>query len=165
MVKQSEKTVVVIATLIMLLMWLNIAVQLQNLYDISKDTLQMLCEVNSRVEQSYIEAEKSIADENLYSNYIGEFVITHYCTCEKCCGKSDGITASGKMAKPNYTVAVDTTVIPLGTMLNINGQLYLAEDKGGAIKGNRIDICVNSHEEAIQLGKYTADVFEVTTSR
>lgn len=59
-----------------------------------------------------------------------------------------GITASGTKAKPNRTVAVDPKIIPLGSILYIefpeeynhmNG-LYVAEDTGSAIKGNKIDI-------------------------
>lgn len=100
-------------------------------------------------------------DDVVTQEYMGDFTITHYCTCEKCCGKSDGITASGNVATPHKTVAADTNIFPMGTVLNINGQLYTVEDRGGAIKGNRIDICVESHEEAIRLGKYVAEVYKV----
>ena len=39
--------------------------------------------------------------------------------------------------------------------MNINGHIYTVEDRGGAIKGNKIDIYVNSHSEALKLGKQT----------
>lgn len=92
---------------------------------------------------------------------LGEFTISHYCSCKSCCGKSDGITASGTVATPERTVAVDSNVIPIGTVLYINGIYYIAEDTGGAIKGNRIDIFCSTHEEALQKGIYNTVVYEV----
>ena len=53
---------------------------------------------------------------------------------------------------PYRTIAVDPKVIPLGSRVEINGQIYIAEDTGGAIKGNRIDMCVSSHAEAYRRG-------------
>ena len=90
---------------------------------------------------------------------LGEFTITHYCICEKCCGTSDGITATGTVAKPNHTIAVDPKVIPYGTEVLIDGIEYTAEDTGGAIKGNKVDIFVSSHEEAISRGVITREVW------
>ena len=69
--------------------------------------------------------------------------ITHYDVCSKCCGKTDGITASGAHATPYSTVAVDPSVIPLGAVLLVDYgdgaglRRYRAEDTGGAIKGSR----------------------------
>lgn len=93
--------------------------------------------------------------------------ITHYDVCSKCCGKTDGITASGAHATPYSTVAVDPSVIPLGAVLLVDYgdgaglRRYRAEDTGGAIKGSRIDLCVGSHAEAQQLGRRTATVYWV----
>ena len=93
--------------------------------------------------------------------------ITHYDVCSKCCGKTDGITASGARATPYSTVAVDPSVIPLGAVLLVDYgdgaglRRYRAEDTGGAIKGNRIDLCVSSHAEALQLGRRTVTVYWV----
>ena len=87
---------------------------------------------------------------------LGEFEITHFCFCEICCGKwSDGITASGTTATENRTIAVDPNVIPIGTEVVIDGQVYIAEDTGSAITGNRIDVFVASHDEAINRGRIT----------
>jgi 3D (Asp-Asp-Asp) domain-containing protein len=80
------------------------------------------------------------------------FVVTAYCPCERCCGKSDGITATGVKATAGRTVAVDPTEIPYGTEVIVNGHTYIAEDCGGAIKGNRIDIYFDSHQEALAFG-------------
>ena len=84
-----------------------------------------------------------------------EMIITAYCPCEKCCGKTNGITSIGTKAKQGRTVAVDPRYIPYGTEIIIDGQTYIAEDCGGAIKGNRLDIYFESHSEALNFGKQT----------
>lgn len=68
------------------------------------------------------------------------------------------MTATGKTAEVNRTIAVDPRVIPLGSTVRINGHDYVAEDVGGAIKGNRIDIYVDHHEMATEMG---VDYFNV----
>jgi 3D (Asp-Asp-Asp) domain-containing protein len=88
-----------------------------------------------------------------------EFTTTAYCSCEKCCDKdpSDewyGITATGTKAKWG-TVAVDRKLIKLGSKLKIDGFpdiTFRAEDVGGAIKGNHIDIWFPSHAKALEFG-------------
>ena len=93
---------------------------------------------------------------------LGEFEITHYCTCPVCCGKwSDGITASGEKAEPGSTVATDPSVIPTGTVIIIDGHEYIAQDTGSAIIGNRLDILTDSHEVAIARGIKRSEVFTV----
>jgi 3D (Asp-Asp-Asp) domain-containing protein len=83
---------------------------------------------------------------------------TAYCSCAKCCGKSDGITASGVKAKANHTIAVDKRIIPLGTKVLINGKQYVAEDTGSAIVGKRIDIYFDSHEQALKWGRQQIEI-------
>ena len=92
---------------------------------------------------------------------LGEYIITHYCPCEKCCGKTDAITATGTVATADRTIAVDPSVIPYGTEVIIDGKTYVAEDCGGAIKGNRIDIFCDSHQEAINRGRIEREVYKV----
>lgn len=92
---------------------------------------------------------------------LGEYLITAYCTCRICCGVYSGHnrTSSGTIPTTNRTLAVDTSVIPFGTRLVINGQVYVAEDRGGAIKGKRIDMFFYTHQEALRWGKRTMEVF------
>ena len=92
---------------------------------------------------------------------LGRFMLTAYCPCSTCCGKSDGITATGTIATQGRTIAVDPRVIPYGTEVIINGHTYIAEDCGGSIKGNRIDVYFDSHSEALQFGVQYADVYIV----
>lgn len=79
------------------------------------------------------------------------YKITAYCSCAKCCGKTTGRTASGTQATAGRTVAAPAK-FAFGTKLNIGGHIYTVEDRGGAIQGNRIDIYVSSHSEALQWG-------------
>lgn len=104
------------------------------------------------------EAVMASADSSLRS--LGNFIITHYCPCSICCGPwRDGITSTGATAVTNRTIAVDPTVIPYGSKVVINGQVYVAEDCGGAIKNNHIDIYVGSHAEAETKGVYETEVY------
>lgn len=91
---------------------------------------------------------------------LGTFRITHYCPCSICCGPwADGITSTGITATTNRTIAVDPNQIPYGTKVVINGQVYVAEDCGGAIKENCIDIYVATHEEGESKGVYYTEVY------
>ena len=93
---------------------------------------------------------------------LGEYTISHYCreNYPHICNNGDATyTATMTTPTPGRTIAVDPTVIPYGTEVIINGHTYIAEDCGGAIKGNRIDVLCNTHAEALQNGMQTAEVF------
>ena len=90
---------------------------------------------------------------NEISNEWELFTITAYCGCEKCCDKTDRITATDTHAIEGVTIAVDPTVIPYGSLVDIEGiGTFVAEDCGGAIKGNKIDIYFERHEDALKFG-------------
>lgn len=102
--------------------------------------------------------------------YIGTFSNTFYCPCYRCNGNTHGITASGAPLTPYLSVAVDRRLIPLGTELYIEFEnenakaisgYYVAHDTGGAIKGNKIDVCVSSHSEAYYYGVGKCKVYIV----
>lgn len=112
-------------------------------------------------------AENELIEQALLarSHKIEDVTITFYC-CEArphICGTGTGITASGRRVTPYVSCAVDPNVIPLGStvMLEHNGEMvYLrADDTGGSIKGNRLDIAVKGHQEALSLGVKTADIW------
>ncbi len=80
------------------------------------------------------------------------FEVTAYCPCVKCCGEyADGITASGKPAT-GLICAADPKY-PFGTKMVANGLTYTVEDRGGAIKGNKIDLLFPTHQEALNWGR------------
>lgn len=112
--------------------------------------------------ESDVVIEKESAPTQPYERIlvsIGEYRISAYCPCEKCCLKSDGITASGVKASPNRTVAVDG--IPFGTRLLIDGNEYIVEDRVGSGK-RLIDVFFNTHEEALNSGLWVMrEVFQV----
>ena len=100
---------------------------------------------------------------------LGEFKITHYCACSKCCGKAEsdpwyGITATGTKATEGRTIAVDPKVIPYGSQVLIRyadgtEHVYTAEDCGGSIKNSRIDVYMADHQAALVEGVKSAEVF------
>lgn len=91
---------------------------------------------------------------------------TGYCSCSQCTGPGDGtVTASGARTKANHTIAASSQ-FSFGTEFyipyfskNSNRGIFEVEDRGGAIKGNRIDIYFNTHEEALKFGRRTLKVY------
>lgn len=95
---------------------------------------------------------------------MGEFKLTAYCPCMKCCGKTDGITSTGTTATEGRTIAVDPRLIPYDSTVTIyfadgTSHTYTAEDCGGAIKENRIDVFFDDHQAARKFGVQTAYVY------
>ena len=90
--------------------------------------------------------------------------VTAYCPCTKCCGENaQGVTASGHDVSYNNSrfVAADTDHLPFGTRLVIPGYAGGAVeviDRGGAIKGNKLDVFYPTHEEALEWGRQWVDV-------
>lgn len=135
-----------------------------------REAAQELAEINSELAETNAELRDALVTlsgeyhklwdtthkEPAAWNDIGECLITHYCDCSECCGKSDGITASGTQAAEGRTVSVDTDLIPLGSEVLINGVVYIAEDTG--VSGHHVDLYINSHEQAIQMGTYKTNV-------
>ena len=115
----------------------------------------------SVTEQNGVQIGKAVAaSSDAKLKDLGVFKITHYCPCSICCGPySNGITSTGVTATTNHTIAVDPSVIPYGSKVVINGQVYVAEDCGGAIKKNRIDIYVATHAEGEAKGTYDTEVY------
>ena len=92
--------------------------------------------------------------------YLGRYWITGYDICVDCCGKTDGITASGVKAQVVRTVAAPKG-FNFGTRLYIDGLgERVVEDRGGAIKGNKLDVLCEDHPACYAItGWY--DVYEI----
>ncbi|HJD35502.1 PcsB-like coiled-coil domain-containing protein [Blautia sp. An46] len=112
---------------------------------------------SSSSESSSGSQESQSSDSGSGNTYLGRFRLTGYCPCAQCCGKSDGITASGTQATAGRTVAMGG--VPLGTKLMINGTIYTVEDRGTSY--GHVDIFFNTHGEALQFGSGYADVYQV----
>lgn len=92
---------------------------------------------------------------------LGSYKLTFYCPCEICNGALGvGQTASGAAPAEGRTIAVDSSIIPLGSRVYIEGYgTFIAEDTGSAIKNNKIDIFVSTHSRAEELGVQYANVY------
>lgn len=93
--------------------------------------------------------------------YAGEYTIVAYCVEQypHICG-GNPTTASGSPVIPGVTVAADPDVLPLGTRVCIEGiGERVVQDTGGAIRGRKIDLAVESHEEALEFGRRAAEVY------
>ena len=107
-----------------------------------------------------------IEDALLSRSYVIEnCTVTFYCAerYPHICGTGDGIAYDGTPVLPWATCAVDPDVIPLGSTVMVDmGDGYglrtlVANDTG--VKGNHIDICVPTHDEALRLGIQTSIVY------
>ena len=119
---------------------------------IIKEPVNKIVQIQTKVTSRY-----SSRGTGVTSASSGKYKVTAYCACVKCCGKTNGITASGTRATANRTIAAPST-FTFGTQVVINGQTYTVEDRGGAIQGNRIDVYMNSHSEALAWGVRYLDV-------
>ncbi len=85
---------------------------------------------------------------------------TAYCPCSQCNYPWGGKPSALGLPLGYGIAAVDPTVIKLGTRLYVEGYgEAIAADTGGAIKGNRIDLCFNTHSEALAWGIKNVKVY------
>lgn len=128
--------------------------------------------------------ETAVASRGSYKREVGappteyERVIqvqaTAYCLCKKCCGKSPsnpryGYTASGLRIVPGTdmkVIAVDTNIVPLGTNVYVEGLngapnygYAIAADTGSAIKNYKIDLYMDSHQQALIWGRKSVNLY------
>lgn len=130
-----------------------------NLLDISQDFSNSNPKIIKEMEELKI---KKIREKKLPE---GKFTInaSAYTAAADECGKSDGITASGKKVKENETIACPKNY-PFGTKIKIEGMgTYICLDRGGAIKGNKIDIYMETKSQAFAFGRQnlTAEIIEI----
>ena len=118
--------------------------------------------VNIIKQQPLVLLQAKETSEETEITSLGIFKLTAYC-CENyphiCNDGDSSTTATGTTPTPGRTIAVDPNVIPYGSEVIINGHSYIAEDCGGAVKGNRIDIVFSTHEEALQFGVRYAEMY------
>ena len=127
-------------------------------YEVEEETIEI-----PATEYSTIPTVDDILSE---ANVMEDCAITHYCTelYPHICGEGHGITYSGRPVEAYVSVAVDKDIIPLGSTVYIDygdGDIrkYRADDIGGGVNGNHVDVAVTTHEEALQEGLKTATVY------
>jgi 3D (Asp-Asp-Asp) domain-containing protein len=89
--------------------------------------------------------------------------VTGYCPCSQCCCDfSDGITANKHRIQPGDVFVAADKLYPFGTKMEIEGynssQAVKVMDRGGAIKGNRLDLFFHTHQQALEWGVQHLDV-------
>lgn len=128
-------------------------------------TRELECEIV--LLDAYPETGRNDLDElRGFDGVLRECTVTYYC-CEKrphICGGGTGKTATGTDVTAGRSAAVDPNVIPLGAEIFVDygdGVLhsYIAEDTGSAVLGGHIDLAVQTHEEALELGTAVATVW------
>lgn len=110
---------------------------------------------SQREEEARKQAKQVTTQEVLGRQLIGEFELSFYCHGSCCNGSWVGQpTASGAKMTTGTTIAVDPKVIPLGTKVYIEGiGERVAQDTGSAIKGNKVDVLMDTHSECLELGR------------
>lgn len=139
---------------------------------VAQESLQTELEKNKELSQELKDFPQKISDlqkdldsanmtiENLKNDeyqlvYMGDFKLSYYCDerYPHICGAGIGKTASGKATEIGWTVAADTSVIPMGSIIYIEGFGFReVMDVGGGVKGQHIDILVDTHANALSMG-------------
>lgn len=113
-----------------------------------KEIITQNAETNKRLD------ELKLLQKKQEESYLGVFELTAYCMGTR--------TATGTKPTPNRTIAVDPKVIPYGKKVYIEGYgTCIAEDCGGAVKGNIIDIYMKGYDNCIKFGRRKAKVYLV----
>ena len=122
--------------------------------EIIKEPVEKIVQVQSNVitSRASTTSRAETANSGTSSGALKIYKVTAYCSCSRCCGShANGRTASGTQATAGRTIAAPSNYA-FGTKLIINGKEYVVEDRGGAIKGNRIDMYVDTHAQALAWG-------------
>lgn len=90
---------------------------------------------------------------------MGRFKLTAYCPCYECSEGWCRRTCTGGHCRSEHTIAVDPDIIDFGSEVLIGGKVYVAEDCGGAVEGDHVDIFVDTHEEVEEFGTRYKDIW------
>ncbi|GEM_PF-1463142 len=117
---------------------------------------------NSSAQSGSSEVEQSSVNIKPASRTV-KMRVTAYCTCPKCCGQySDGYTANGHRVRQGDRFVAADPKYHFGTEMVVpgynNGQTVEVLDRGGVIKGDRLDVFFNCHQEALEWGVQYLDV-------
>ena len=157
--------IVIVLTTITIIGFMCCEHKFQRAIELDNETTKRVIEENKRTIETKTDKDGD-TNQAIEPVSLGNFKLTGYCKCSLCCGKwannrPNGVVygAIGEELKEGYSIAVDPTVIAYRTEVIINGHTYKAQDCGGAIKGNRIDVYFEDHNDALEFGVQYADVF------
>ena len=157
--------IVIVLTTITIIGFINCEHKSKRTIEIDDGTIERAIEEDNRIIETETDKDGD-TNQAIEPVSLGNFKLTAYCSCSLCCGKwannrPNGVVygAIGEELKEGYSIAVDPTVIAYRTEVIINGHTYKAQDCGGAIKGNRIDVYFEDHNDALEFGVQYADVF------
>lgn len=130
------------------------ASEISEKFDLMNETESLSNEI-VRLQETIIKLEQELEKQPQWTS-LGVFKITAYgIDCLGC----TGITKSGTVPQTGRTIAVDPTIIPLGSQVLIDGNIYIAEDTGGAIQGKIIDLFYNTEQESAEFGVQYFEVY------
>lgn len=154
-----NNTVIALLLMILLVVIGGYEVNLNSQTDIIKTENKYIETIDKQQDITYNEVEPGLAKIEENENYMIMEATAYTKSIEE--GTHMGITRSGTQVSRG-TIAVDPRVIPLGTKVYVEGYGH-AEclDTGGAIKGNRIDLYMDSREECFEFGRRDVRVWIV----
>ena len=123
---------------------------------------------NTAIAQGKIEQPKLTAEIQTAEviGYVMTVTATAYTPFEPGMTSGTGLAYDGRPAVPYKTAAVDPKVIPLGSRVFVPDVGWLlAHDTGSAIKGNRIDVCLETDSEMINFGRKSMEIYVVPPDR
>jgi 3D (Asp-Asp-Asp) domain-containing protein len=128
---------------------------------IKSNTLKEQQLINSLMKDVFIDTQSQMIDGEYWETV--RMRVTGYCPCSQCCGEfSDGITANNHRIQPGDTFVAADRSYRFGTKMVIPGynvgRVVQVMDRGGAIKGNRLDLFFHTHQQALQWGVRHLDV-------
>jgi 3D (Asp-Asp-Asp) domain-containing protein len=132
---------------------------------VEETTVETVVETATEIVETVTEPEVIVPTVDISKGKRMTLVATAYCgeNYPHICNDGDSSkTATGTKPTAGRTIAVDPRMIPYGSKVIINGVTYIAEDCGGAIKSNRIDIFFDTHQEALQWGRRTVEAIVIT---
>lgn len=152
------KRLTVLTTIVIIM--LSIVVWAANQKPVEQDNYEPVQVINTAI-ASETAIELPIEEETEWKS-LGIFTTSGYCKEDYphiCNDGNPHTTALGTTPTVGRTIAVDPSVIPYGTEVMINNHIYIAEDCGTAIKGKRVDILYETHNEAYCHGMQQVEVF------
>ena len=139
--------------------------------EIIKEPVEKIIQISTKISSRSGKRDGASSPEAIAASVAGKtpavknLNTSAYCSCMTCCGKTNGVTSSGAIAKEWYTVAAGSGY-PIGTLIYIpalankpNGGWFVVEDRGGAISNNKIDIYMGSHSSALIFGRKTLECY------